>query len=255
MRRLFQRFNLFTKKVQGRPVAKFSSKAGNWWLPTDNNADIIIKAMKRGDVFEQDIIDAARRFIVPGSVVLDIGSNFGQMAAAFSQMVGPSGTVHAFEADAFIYELLERNLKENGCDNVVAHFGAVWHDDGLTLFYPEPDFKRFGSYGSYGIDMKATSGRQVRSFTIDSLKIEDPISFIKVDIQGSDLFALKGSRETIARHQPAIIFEFEEQFQNEFGTSLDDYMNYIREIDYEIVGEVGGISYVRNFIILPRKKG
>lgn len=234
------------------PIAKFSTATGEWWLPADNDVDIVIKAMKAGDFFERDIVEAASEFIRPGLAVLDIGSNFGQMAVAFSRLTGPAGTVHAFEADAFVFGLLERNIKENGCHNIVAHPGAVWHDDGLTLFYPEPDFERFGSYGSYGIDMKATSGREVRSFTIDSLNIEGPVSFIKVDIQGSDLFALMGARKTIARDRPAIIFEYEEQFQNEFGTSFEDYKRFIRDVGYVLAGEVGGIAYVRNFIALPR---
>ena len=176
------------------------------------------------------------------------------MAVAFSRMVGPGGAVHAFEADEFVFDLLQRNLKENNCDNVVPHFGAVWKDDGLLLYYPEPDFERFGSYGSYGIDMKAESGRQVRSFTVDSLNIEEPISLIKVDIQGSDLFAMMGARQTILRHQPAIIFEYEDQFQSEFGTSLEAYMNFVRDIGYVVLGEVGEIAYVRNFIVVPKPR-
>ena len=240
---------------QTHPVEKFSTATGEWWLPTDNDIDIIIKAMKNGDVFENEIIDAAAEFITKGSTVLDIGSNFGQMAVIFSRLVGPEGKVYAFEADQFIYDLLCRNIKENNCDNVEPKFGAVWHNDGLELFYPEPDFEKFGSYGSYGIDPNAKTGRTVRSFTIDSLNIEGPISFIKVDIQGSDLFALIGARKTIEKNQPAIIFEYEEQFQNDFGTSFEDYKKFIKEIDYILISEIGDISYVRNFIAVPRRKG
>lgn len=234
-------------------IAKFSTATGDWWLPTDNDIDIIIKAMKSGEVFEPEIIDSASTFIKPGSTVLDIGSNFGQMAVLFSRLVGPKGKVYAFEADEFIFNLLCRNIKENNRKNIEPVFGAVWDNDGLELFYPEPDFERFGSYGSYGIDLNAKEGRKVRSFTIDSLNITSPISLIKIDIQGSDLFALKGARKTIEREQPVIIFEFEEQFQKEFGTSLEDYEDFIRDINYKIIGKVDDIAYAENFIVAPRK--
>ena len=236
------------------PIDKFSTATGNWWLPTDNDVDIIIKAMKKGDIFEQEVIDAAANFIKPGSTVLDIGSNFGQMAVMFAKLTGPSGKVYAFEADSFIYDLLCRNINENDCANIEPVFGAVWHNDGLELHYPEPDFKKFGSFGSYGIDPTAKGGRTVRSFTIDSLDIEGPVDFIKVDIQGSDLFALIGARKTIERDQPAIIFEYEERFQDDFGTSFQDYKKFIKEIGYVLTGEIGDIHYVRNFIAVPRSK-
>ncbi len=100
--------------------------------------------------------------------------------------------------------------------------------------------------------MNASSGRQVNSFTVDSLNIEGPVSVIKVDIQGSDLFAMMGARKLIERDKPAIIFEYEEQFLKEFGTTYDDYMNFIRDIGYVIVEEVGRIRYVRNFVALPQ---
>ena len=45
------------------PIEKFSTATGEWWLPTDNEIDIVIKAMKSGDFFEGDIVEAARRFI------------------------------------------------------------------------------------------------------------------------------------------------------------------------------------------------
>jgi hypothetical protein len=115
------------------------------------------------------------------------------------------------------------------------------------MFYPVPDFQRFGSYGSYGLDPNAKDGRSVDTITIDSLNIQDHISFIKVDVQGSDLFALQGSTETIRRHQMPIIFEYEAQFQEEFHTSLDDYLKFIKAINYKIERVVG-----INYLIVPR---
>lgn len=243
-----------TQKTQKTSVTKFTTKTGNWWLPAENTVDLVIKAMRNGEYFESDVIEVAKRFITPGSVALDIGSNFGQMAVVFSELVGPEGRVHAFEADAFVFDLLLKNIRENKCENVETHFGAVWCDDGLELHYPEPNEEQLQglSYGSFGIDLNTDSGRIVKSFTIDSLEIQGPISFIKVDIQGSDLFAMQGAKETIRRDKPAIVFEYEEQFQKDFGTCFEDYLAFVRDIDYVLVGEVGSIEYVRNLIAVPK---
>jgi Methyltransferase FkbM domain len=67
---------------------------------------------------------------------------------------------------------------------------------------------------------------------IDGLNINTPISFMKVDIQGSDLFALRGAVGTVKRHRMPSIFEFEQEFQAEFGTSLQDYVDFVNSIFY-----------------------
>lgn len=224
-------------------IKLYETANGRWWLPTHVQSDVIFQAMSQGKIFEPEIINIAKKYIRSGSTVLDIGSNFGQMAVIFSRAVGKKGIVHAFEADPFVCSILRMNIKENRCNNIIVHEGAVWHETGKTLFYPDPDFKRFGSYGSYGIDPKATKGRTVQSFTIDSLQIKTPISFMKIDIQGSDLFGMKGAVKTIKKHCMPIIFEFEEQFQNEFGTTLNNYNDFITEINYKI-DSIFGINYL-----------
>src|ERR1700687_6021739 len=109
----------------GRAASLFETATGRWWLPDDVPTDIVIQAMRAGLVFEPEIIAVAEKYIRKGSIVLDIVSNFGQMAVIFSRLVGPEGTVHAFEADPRTFELLQCNLRENGCSNVVTHTGAV----------------------------------------------------------------------------------------------------------------------------------
>lgn len=232
-------------------VRRYVTKTGVWWLPTAPEIDLVMSAMKSDQIFEPDIVAEAERHIKHGSIVLDVGSSFGQMAVLFSRMVGPRGTVHAFEADPFVCELLRRNVAENGSQNIVVHDAAVWHTTGLKLRYPEPDFVRFGSFGSYGIDTQASAGREVTSLAIDSLALMRNVSFMKVDVQGSDLYAMMGARSTIKANRMPILFEYEEQMQGDFGTTLEDYQRFVSEIGYEVTFELG--TYVQNFLIQPKR--
>lgn len=227
-----------------KPVGRFDTATGSYVLPTDADGDVIVQAIRRGETFEREIVDLAQRTIVPGSVALDVGSNFGQMAIAFSRIIGPAGKVHGFEANDFVFELLKRNLSLNGAGNVVPHFGAVWEESGKELLFPDPDFKRFASYGSYGLDLKAKEGKPVKTMKIDDLDLGGKVSFIKVDIQGSDLFAMRGAKRTILRDKPILVFEFEAQFQKEFGTRFKDYTAFIEEIGYKVRETINGINYV-----------
>ena len=226
----------------GHQVGYFETSTGCWWLPLSD--DLIAVAMRLGNIFEPEIVAEASNHITPGSSVLDLGSNFGQMAVLFSRLTGPSGTVHAFEADPFVCHLLRRNIEANAVSNIIVHETAVWHESGQTLFYPEQDFARFGTFGSYGIDPKATAGRTVTSTAIDALDLPDNISFMKVDVQGSDLYAMEGASRTIERNKMPILFEFETLLQDDFGTSFEDYESLLARLQYKIDKVVGNNNYL-----------
>lgn len=249
-----QKFNPFrvfnSNSFRHKPVELYKTTTGNYYLPTDAPNDIIIAAIKAGAIFEPEIVAIGNEYIIPGTVVLDVGANLGQMSILFSKMTGTRGKVFSFEADHFIFHLLKKNIKANHCKNIHPFFGAVFDKSRDEVFYPEPTFTRFGSYGSYGIDLNNSEGRKLKTLTIDDLEIESPISFMKIDIQGSDLFALKGAVKTIKKNQMPILFEFEEQFQAEFQTSFEDYIEFIHSISYEIVKVVNQI----NFLIMPAVK-
>jgi FkbM family methyltransferase len=227
----------------------YDTPTGKYYLPTGIKKDVVANTIKNGGYFEQEIIDVAKQYIKEGTTVLDVGANFGQMSILFSGMAGASGKVYSFEAEPIINDILKRNIRINNCLNVEIVSGAVYNENGKKIVFPEPDFKRFDSYGSYGVDPNAITGRTVESLTIDSLNISTPISFLKVDIQGSDLFALQGAVKTIQQQKMPILFEFEEQFQKEFKTSFNDYAEFVRQINYRFASVINGI----NFLILPNE--
>jgi FkbM family methyltransferase len=235
-----------------RELQLFETAIGHWWLPVAPG-DVVVNAIKGGCIFDAPIVREAERHIRPGTVVLDVGANFGQMTVLFARLVGPRGHVHAFEAEPFVAGILQKNVEANGVSECVTiHRGAVWHSSGINLVFPQPDLKEHGSFGSYGVVPKASEGRAVRSLTIDGLNIAGPISFMKIDVQGSDLFAMYGARATIGRERMPIIFEFERVFCQAFGTSFSDYADFV---------DSAGYSFVRtihldgdNFLICPRRE-
>jgi len=237
------------KKDYDDPVLEyFETPIGNYYLPNNAPRDIVIHSMKFGKIFEPEVVQLAQQLIKKGTVVLDVGANFGQMSIMFSQFAGSKGFVYSFEADDFIYDVLKKNITANNCTNIKPVCKAVYNKNGDVMLYPVQDFKRFGSYGSYGLDPKAKEGREVETITIDSLNIQEPISFMKVDVQGSDLFVLQGAVETIKRHNMPILFEYEEQFGEEFNAKWQDYSDFIESISYRIEKTIYGINY----LIVPK---
>jgi FkbM family methyltransferase len=222
----------------------FEIPSGVYAVPADAETDLISRTISQGAVFDEEIVSTAQHFLKAGDTIFDVGANFGQMTVLFARAVGAAGKVVAFEADDYIADLLRVNVELNGLTNVDVVEGGVWNQNGLTLRYPQPDLQVYGTYGSYGIDPSATEGRIVKSLTIDSLKYPLPVSFLKVDIQGSDLFGLQGAIETIRRNRMPILFEYEPLLQLQFGTTLDDYLAFVEQIKYRVERVINGINYL-----------
>ena len=241
--------NTDSRSIKSNLLTYNETKTGNYFLPTDAVNDIIAKAIKNHEIFDVEIYQCASKHIKEGTVVLDVGSNFGQMSILFSKLVGENGEVHAFEADDFVFDILKKNIAANNkIGKIIPHFGAVFNVDNEVLVFPEQDFNRFETYGSYGIDYSSSKiGRQVRSLTIDSLNIQEPISFMKIDIQGGDLQAMQGAIKTIEKNKMPILFEYEYLFEEEYNLSFQDYVDFVRSINYKFSKNING----QNYLIIP----
>jgi FkbM family methyltransferase len=222
----------------------YKTSLGDFYLPLDAPNDVIINHMKQGQIFEPEVVKAAKQFIKKGTAVLDVGANLGQMSLIFSNLVGDDGIVYSFEAQRRVFEILKKNIVVNSIHNLRPLFNAVYFESHKTFYFPEPDFVKFQAYGSYNLPLDATAGQEVESLKIDDLQIEKPISFMKVDVQGCDLFAMQGAIETIRKHKMPILFEFEQQFQHTYKTSFQDYVDFVDSIEYKFVEIILDINYL-----------
>lgn len=237
------------KSVRTNALTYYKTATGNYFLPTDAHQDIVARAIKTNLIFEREVVELASRYIKRGTAVLDVGANFGQMSVLFSNLAGDDGRVYSFDADDFIFEILKKNIVANKKEGkIIPTFGAVHNVENEILIFPVQDFKEFGTYGSYGIDYNAHNGRKVKSVTIDSLNIQEPISFMKIDIQGGDLQGMQGAVKTIQKNRMPILFEYEYLFEERYNMSFQDYVDFVRDLDYVFKRVVSG----HNFLIVPR---
>ena len=152
-----------------------------------------------------------RSIIKPSMTVLDVGANIGLMSLHFSELVGPGGTVHAFEPSVFANGLLRHNCALNRRENITIHRSAVSDSMGRTTFAsPDPaQIERF-NFGtmSLGSHFVGPNGRDFPTdmITIDSLEL-DGCDFIKVDVEGFEAAVVQGALETIDRFHPHLSLE------------------------------------------------
>ncbi len=236
------------KTIKTKNLKLYNTATGNYYLPADAKGDVVVQTIIQNAIFEKEVVDLAKKYIKKGSAVLDVGANFGQMSLLFSEAAGADGKVYSFDADDFVFEILEKNILANNKKNILSVFGAVHNKPGETLIFPEQDFIEFQAYGSYGIDYNASSGRKVPTVTIDSLNIKENISFMKIDIQGGDLQAMEGAINTINKNKMPIIFEYEYHFEDKFKMSFQQYVDFVASINYKFEKVING----HNFLIVPK---
>lgn len=229
------------------PLDLYETPLGKYILPNNAPGDVIVKHMSAGRIFDDLVYGECARFIRPGTVVLDVGANFGQMSLLFSALVGDGGTVYSFEAQKFVFDVLNMNIAANGIANVRTFNVAVMRDSEGSVSFPAPDFSLFPSYGSFGVDEKRADGPQVKKLRIDDLKIGGEIGLMKIDIQGADLQAMQGARETIMRARMPIVFEYEKEYDKIFDVEFADYLRFMEEIGYKALRVIGR----SNILIVP----
>jgi FkbM family methyltransferase len=137
-----------------------------------------------------------------GDIAIDGGGCWGDTALYLAQQVGSSGRVHCFEFSPDNLPTLESNLSLNPAlaERIRIARHALWSKSGEQLsFNPAGPGTRVGggAAGSY----------QVSTLTIDDLVAREKLSrvdFIKMDIEGAELDALRGAERTIRRHRPKL---------------------------------------------------
>ncbi len=157
-------------------------------------------AIARDGIWEAHIVQQIETRLKPGGVFVDIGANVGVMSFHAARAIGPKGRVIAFEPNPDNVQRFLQGVLANGLEQVSLHPFALSDRAGI--------FSIRGGSNTY-LTRSQIGGRLVQSFTGDSiLKHEPRIDLIKLDIEGHEPLALNGLQETLRRHRPLLLCEF-----------------------------------------------
>ncbi len=161
-------------------------------------------------VREPGVLKFAQDRIGRGSTVFDIGAHVGEWTLLFSELVGPSGRVVAFEPDPVARSSLLKNLRMNRVANVLVEGKVVSDKVGTALLTAE----RFGS-GLSSIVRPVAPGAPHKEVEVDSTTLDEYCmtrqvypDWIKIDAEGAEPLIVKGMRALIENHHPSVILEF-----------------------------------------------
>ena len=190
--------------------------------------------LKKKGVYDLDETNFIKYIIQPDWNCIDIGANIGY----FTLIMARKGrSVFAFEADSYNYKLLFSNLEINNICNVAAFPNAVGDVDGdIKLYECESNRGMHRTYKSHWCQGKVT---KVRSLVLDHIdnffSTTNPIHFVKMDIEGSELGALKGMRKLLLSNKPILLIEFHPPSILEYGVDPKEEYDFLtKDLGYDI---------------------
>lgn len=195
-----------------------------WWWPL---ADIDARPIVAGDC-ASDIAGLLPH--IPGrSVIVQAGSNIGMYPVALADHFH---MIVTFEPDPVNFECLTRNVKaRDSLHRVVAHHAGLGAKPGLCT--PREVHKH--NCAAHRVDFGAGD---VPVLTIDGLGLEK-CDALWLDCEGSELFALQGAVETIARFSPTICVEDKSLESTFYGLPHGSLRQFIEGLGYTEVARNG----------------
>jgi FkbM family methyltransferase len=166
-----------------------------------------------------------KQLIKPGMTVVEVGANIGTHTVPMAQACAP-GRLYAFEPQQRVFQVLCANLALNNIGNAVV-FPEGSGEAASFAVVPPLDYEAVGNFG--GVSLKADTagqpGLRVRITPLDSLELQR-CDVLKIDVEGFEPLVLRGARETILRHRPAIYIENDRAQQQQEVISLIAGMGY-----------------------------
>jgi len=164
--------------------------------------DHVQRAIAQGNRWEPSIMALCEKYAQPNTTVVDIGANMGTFTVRLGQLVGPKGSVIAFEPQRVMYQQMCCNVFLNKLRNVHAHQVAIGKEHGDVYLTPI-DYDR-GAPGE--VRIHGSSGERVSCAPLDDYELRN-VSLIKIDVERYEPFVFDGARKTIEENRPVILFE------------------------------------------------
>jgi FkbM family methyltransferase len=141
-------------------------------------------------IFNEIFIKGAYCFSTEKSnpTIIDCGSNIG-LSVLYFKIMYPDSDILAIEPDEEAFSCLQTNIESNQLKSVKMLKKAIHDKDGeITLFY---DRKKPGTLNMSTVQQRLPKDRKIVSAVRLSHYINQPIDFLKMDVEGAEQNILK----------------------------------------------------------------
>jgi FkbM family methyltransferase len=215
---------------------------------------------------EKKTLHVVEQRLRPGMTMLDIGAHVGYYAVAAARLVGERGRVLAFEPNPRIFTMLQRNVANYPAvqplqmavsdstgtaelfDYLVLSGSASLHYDAELLEREQANIQKDAIAPRLGQQFAA------QKYSVETARLDDvladkgieTVDFIKMDIEGAEIHALRGMSETIARSpRLQMIMEFNPQALKAFEHAAAAALREVLALGFarvEVIQEDGSLA-------------
>jgi len=166
--------------------------------------------MLHGD-YEPESVKLVKEIVKSGDTAVDLGASIGFYTLLLARLVGEGGRIISVEPTSNQFPYLVKNVEVNGYkDRVELVNAAAWNKQ-LTP-----------------IQINAGHEGEIKYAVLDEI-LPEKVDFIKMDVDGSELNALKGLVKTIERNkQLKIIIEFYPKYLKKLGSGPEETLNFLQ---------------------------
>lgn len=195
-----------------------------------------------GQRYEEEAAGFLSHRITPGMTCFDIGANVGAYVLQLAHWSQPQGKIVAFEPNAGAREVLAQHVAWNGLASRVQIVpAAVAAEPGeLTLYAAGADgMSRLAAANNALVNTAAQT--RVPVTTIDAFCRQSKAipDVLLLDIEGFEIEALRGARETILSLRPLIVVEMHPNVWNSSNTTRAGAEALLRELSLRPVALSG----------------
>ena len=178
--------------------------------------DLIGNYIATHGFWEPWLVMIYEKLIQPADVILDAGANIGFHTIQFARL---GKKVYAYEPQPIIFNVLTANILLNGVTDIVEQYRLGLSDkQGNIKIQPQVnDQNGIVNFGGRGL----TNNDNGEGY-VELIKFDKDVDVVKMDIQGAELYALKGMESIIDRCEPWFLIE---NYQNENDKKVLEFLN------------------------------
>jgi FkbM family methyltransferase len=177
----------------------------------------------------------------PGETAVDVGANYGLWAWHLARAVSPDGRVVAFEPIPETARSLRRVLRLLGTTGAVEVHVAGCGETHATATFRIPTAGPAGppvAGLAHIAGIESTEGSltaESPTVPLDAAVSDGNVSVIKVDVEGAELFVLRGATRILREQQPTVICEIGRGLlAGRYGIEAGELVELMRRHGYEI---------------------
>lgn len=188
--------------------------------------------------YEDSVRSLIKKLLKSGDIFVDIGANIGYFSILSQSIVGKEGQVYSFEPNIEALANLRENARLNNSKNITVipkatsdYIGTAQFNMGVesafSTLVENPDFMQVKRQ----VTVDVTTVDEEMQAQIGNLEL---IALVKIDVEGNEIFTLKGMQKLISCRMAKFIIENNPNALKRNGHSLLDLIRPFLEQNYHV---------------------